>query len=562
MAGRYPSGFSGDGGPATDAQLYRPWDVAVDPDSSLYIVDSWNHRIRRVSASGIITTVAGSIRGFGGDGGPATQARLNQPHGVALGPNGSFYIADTQNNRIRYVDATGVITTVAGTGTAGFSGDGGLAICGAAQSSRCDRAQSRWQPVHRRYRQSARTADQPRRVHHDDRGYGCCGFRWRWRRGVSGQTKLSARCGSGAGWQRVCGRSKQLSRAPHRHERDHHHDGGRRHTHDGRHPGHAVQLDFVTAVAVDASGTAYFAHSSGSNAGRVRSVSPDGIAQTVAGGTSPLVCVNSAGLDIGDGGPAVNSRLCQPRGLGVLPGNGPAARLYIADTYVERVRQIGLPLPEYTADPIFIPSTDGTLLYQFDANGRHLRTFDALNHTALLTFTYNANGLLDAIADANHNVTTIERTNALTPTAIIAPFGQRTVLTLDAHGYLNTVTDPLTHAYTFTYSSGGLLQTLTDPRGHAFNFDYNAQGRLISGSKSGRRRTRSRSDRKRHGVHDHRRYGRRPPCKLCGGLPADRPTNPIEPLPRRHAQRGRDRHELLHRHHADQPDADRLTIGA
>ena len=156
VAGRYPSGFSGDGGPATDAMLYRPWDVAVAPDSSLYIVDSWNHRIRRVSASGVITTVAGSLSGFGGDGGPATQARLNQPHGVALGPNGSFYIADTQNNRIRYVDATGVITTLAGTGTAGFSGDGGLAIAAQSQSSRCDRAQSRWQFVHRRYRQSAR----------------------------------------------------------------------------------------------------------------------------------------------------------------------------------------------------------------------------------------------------------------------------------------------------------------------------------------------------------------------------------------------------------------------
>ena len=241
-----------------------------------------------------------------------------------------------------------------------------------------------------------------------------------------------------------------------------------------------LQLDFVTAVAVDASGTVYFAHSSGSNAGRVRSVSPDGIAQTVAGSTSPLVCVNSAGLDIGDDGPAVNSRLCQPRGLGVLPGNGPAARLYVADTYVERIRQIRLPLPGYEAIPIFLPSADGTLLYQFDANGRHLRTFDALNHTALITFTYNANGLLDTIADANHNVTTIERTNALTPTAIIAPFGQRTVLTLDAHGYLNTMTDPFTQAYTFAYSSGGLLQTLTDPRGHTFNFDYNASGRLIS----------------------------------------------------------------------------------
>ena len=106
-----------------------PQGVAVGPDGSLYIADTVNHRIRRVGPDGIITTVAGTggRLGFTGDGGPATQARLSIPRGVAVGPDGSLYIADYGNNRIRRVGADGIITTVAGIGVGGFAGDGGPA---------------------------------------------------------------------------------------------------------------------------------------------------------------------------------------------------------------------------------------------------------------------------------------------------------------------------------------------------------------------------------------------------------------------------------------------------
>ena len=130
VAGNGKRGFSGDGGPALRASLARPVAVAVDALGNLYIADSENHRIRRVDArTGGITTVAGNgTEGFSGDGGQATRARLNQPFGVAVDGTGNLYIADQKNHRIRRVDArTGVITTVAGTGTAGFSGDGGPA---------------------------------------------------------------------------------------------------------------------------------------------------------------------------------------------------------------------------------------------------------------------------------------------------------------------------------------------------------------------------------------------------------------------------------------------------
>jgi hypothetical protein len=128
-------GFSGDGGPAIDALLDYPIGVAVDQMGNLYIADSNNHRIRKVIATtGVITTVAGSgpvgagNGGFSGDGGPATGARLDFPAGVVVGGLGDLYIADQGNHRVRkVVAATGVITTVAGTGVAGYGGDGGPA---------------------------------------------------------------------------------------------------------------------------------------------------------------------------------------------------------------------------------------------------------------------------------------------------------------------------------------------------------------------------------------------------------------------------------------------------
>ena len=123
------SGYSGDGGLATQALLAYPSAVAFDGDHSLYISDTGNNVVRKVNLStGIITTVAGTgATGFSGDGGQATSAQLNYPWGIALGGDGSLYIADLSNNRIRKVNPAGVISTVVGTGTRGYGGDAGLA---------------------------------------------------------------------------------------------------------------------------------------------------------------------------------------------------------------------------------------------------------------------------------------------------------------------------------------------------------------------------------------------------------------------------------------------------
>src|ERR1017187_4478868 len=126
VAGNAHAGFSGDGGAATAASLSGPLGVAVDSGGNLYIADTGNHRIRKVSG-GTITTVAGKgTPGFSGDQGPATGASLAGPSGVAVDSAGVLYIADSGNQRIRRV-ASGTITTVAGNGVAGFSGDKGPA---------------------------------------------------------------------------------------------------------------------------------------------------------------------------------------------------------------------------------------------------------------------------------------------------------------------------------------------------------------------------------------------------------------------------------------------------
>jgi sugar lactone lactonase YvrE len=131
VAGNGNYGFSGDGGPALQGEFRVPYGVAVDSQGNLFIADTANNRIRRVdSATGLLSTVAGNgVGGFGGDGGPAVSAGLYSPWGVILDTAGSFFIADYRNQRVRKVDgSTGVISTVAGTGIASYSGDGGPAI--------------------------------------------------------------------------------------------------------------------------------------------------------------------------------------------------------------------------------------------------------------------------------------------------------------------------------------------------------------------------------------------------------------------------------------------------
>ncbi|MFI5141138.1 MAG: gliding motility-associated C-terminal domain-containing protein [Bacteroidia bacterium] len=128
VVGNGIAGSFGDGGQATAAELNGPQYAALDASGNLFIADVGNNKIRKVNTMGIISTIAGTgMRGYSGDGGPATAARLNGPDGVTFDTQGNLYIADYSNNRIRLINTAGIISTIVGTGAAGFSGDGGPA---------------------------------------------------------------------------------------------------------------------------------------------------------------------------------------------------------------------------------------------------------------------------------------------------------------------------------------------------------------------------------------------------------------------------------------------------
>ena len=248
VAGTGEPGFSGDDGPAVSAKLNSPWGIAADRSGNIYVADNSN-RVRKVSSSGIITTIAGNgSYGFSGDGGPATSAELNGAIGVALDLAGNLYVSDHSNNRIRKVSPSGMITTFAGDGTRGFSGDGGPAA--SAQLTR------------------------PWGVAVDNAGnlFIADYFNHRIRR-VSSSGTITTVAGSGVpGFQGVSG------------------DGGSATSADLRMP---------TFVAVDGRGNLLITDNDNE---RIREISLDGIISTIAGADTPS--------DFwGDGGIATSARL-------------------------------------------------------------------------------------------------------------------------------------------------------------------------------------------------------------------------------------------------------------
>ncbi|MER0443496.1 RICIN domain-containing protein [Streptomyces sp. Edi4] len=272
FAGSGAAGFDGDGGSAVSARLNSPHGVAVDGAGNVYVADADNNRVRRVTVDGKISTFAGSgAAGFDGDGGPAVSARLNSPHGVAVDGAGNVYVADADNNRVRRVTVDGKISTFAGSGAAGFDGDGGPAV-------------------------SARL-NSPHGVAVDGAGnvYVADADNNRVRK-VTVDGKISTFAGSGAaGFDG---------------------DGG---------PAVSAQLDCPLGVVVDSAGILYV---SDHNNHRVRKVTADGTISTVAG-TGADGCG-------GDGGPAASAELNYPLGLAVDCVDA----LYIADYVNNRVRKV------------------------------------------------------------------------------------------------------------------------------------------------------------------------------------------------------------------------------
>src|ERR1700722_1160195 len=253
VAGNGTSQFAGDGGAATNASISDPFGVTVDTFGNLFIADTSNNRIRKVGPNGVITTVAGDAGvGYSGDGGPATNSSLYFPYGVAVDASGNLFIADFENNRIRKVGTNRIITTAAGDGDYGYSGDGGAA-----------NVATLWAP-------SSVAVDSSGNLFIADFG------NYRVRK-VDADGMMTTVAGNG--------------------EKGYSGDGG---------AAINARLGGYTSVAVDASGDLFIVDSANE---RIREVGPNGIISTVAG-------TGTIGRS-GDGGAATDAQLNNPTAVAV-----------------------------------------------------------------------------------------------------------------------------------------------------------------------------------------------------------------------------------------------------
>jgi RHS repeat-associated protein len=451
----FPTEPCGDGGQATGATV-SALDMSVDGQGNLFIADTFRHKVRKVDTSGIITTVAGTgSQGFSGDGGQAAQAQLWHPRDVAVDAQGNLFIVDSGNFRIRRINTAGLITTVAGNGNPNFNGDGipatqaGMTPQGIAVA-----------PDGTLF-----IADFGSRI----RRIGPDGIITTVPSGLPGSLFDNALDVALDGDGNLFFASARLFQV-------------RRLSPEGRIAivaGGGSSLDdgipATTAlieprgIAVDRRGNLYIADN---RTERVRIINPQGIIATVAGGGAAIP-ENSR-----DGLPATAAALGPQRLAVDEQGN-----LLVADvppsslTPLHRVRKISSVLPGFTG-AIAVASEDGSQLYNFDAFGRHLSTVNALTGATVFTFAYDSAGRLVTITDGDNNITAIERNASGQPTAIVAPFGQRTTLTLNASGYLAIIANPAGETTQCGYTTDGLLTSFTDHRGNVSTMTYDAQGRL------------------------------------------------------------------------------------
>lgn len=446
VAGNGDRGYSGDGGPAVEAMLFSPSDVAVGADGSLYIADKYNSRIRRVSPSGTITSVAGTgIQGDSGDGGLAIQAMLDRPNGVTLGQDGSLYIVDTENSRIRRVSPDSIITTVAGSGYAGYSGDGGLATEGKLHLP-TDVAVGPDGSLYIADSQNSRI----RRV--TPEGY---------------ITTVA-----GVGTQGFSG------------------DGGL-----------ALQAELFHpyGVALDPEGSIYIAD--GSN-NRIRVVSPDGVITTVAG---TGIVGNWGASFSGDGGPASQAQLKWPRSISLASDGS----LYVADSGNHRIRQIDSPLlngnsvPASSGDQIFaflsggrhlhtLAAVTGFKLYQFryDSEGYITEIEDSDDNVTVIErssatpiaivspdgqrtdLDVDSNGYLSKVTDPAGNSWATEYTSDGLLTAFTDRNGNRSDYSFLEDGKLYQDVNAIGGGWQLASSktNGGLETTMTTGEGRISHF--------------------------------------------------------------------------------------------
>lgn len=426
----------GDGGPALAASFRGIGPIEMGPDGSLYINDI--DVIRRVRPDGIIEHFAGVYGGncsFGPvvDGVSAIASPMCPQQEMAVAPDGSVYFIDQMTflnggNRVRRVGPDGVVTTIAHNGagscnTLGFPtnpcGDGGPAT------------------------QAQLFAPLALAFAADGSLY-------------LGDSSTIRRIGTDGIITRIAAQNGNNAFGG---------DGG---------PALTARFSGIADLVVEADGTIHLLDS-GNN--RVRTIDPQGIVRTIAG--TAQVCGAGQDCNSGDGGPVGQARVRFPQGMKLAPDG--SVYFSVQEGGTTRIRRIGPALPGLADFDLLVPAPDGGEVYQFDRTGRHLRTRHPLTGAPLREFDYDAAGRLIRVREmtgAADNVTTIEHDAAGHPTAIVGPFGDRTTLTVDAHGFLASFANSAGNTHQFASTVLGLMASHTDPRGNTTTFTYDADGRL------------------------------------------------------------------------------------
>ncbi len=441
IAGNGGTGYTGDGGLATEAEISQPIDLDVAADGTVYFTDGLS--IRKVTPDGIIHTVfqdpdygafdlavspSGTlyytdglslIRALSPDG---TQTNVTgfgffdpiegilavdsylpgEILGIDVGPDGSLYIAS--ETQLWKIATNGRMYVVAGTGVEPNCSSTNTLPCGIPGPAR--QAQVLINDV-------AVAADGTIYVTNDDPS-------WVLRIDTGGRISLM---------------SSQFNEP--------------------------IGID----VASDAS-----VYASDFN-GVVRRIGTDGTIATVVGSTGTGSHCNPAFG--GDGGPPLAAR-CFISYLGVT--FGPDGNLYLSDLSNYRIRRVSFPAQNQSQ--YRFPSDDGSEIFVFDANGKHLQTLDSLTGSIRYSFVYDAVGRLASVTDVFGNATVIQRDSAGNPTAVVSAYGQVNSISTDTNGYLASVTNPEGENTTLSYHSGGLLATMTDPGNGIHSYTFDSLGRL------------------------------------------------------------------------------------
>lgn len=416
IAGNGSATFSGDGGPAVSAGVPSPVDLTVDRDGNIYFSDYEIHRVRKIDRNGVIRTVIGTgTPGYSGDGGPATQARLNGPRSVIANPDGSLFVSEELNHVIRRVDPSGIIRTFAGTGNPGNTGDGGPAL-------EADFSFPNY------------TARDTQGNLYVAQSGSYCSIRKISPSGIVTTIVGTGTCGDGLAGE----------------------------------PANLVPIGSVAAVAVSQDGKLYIADRTYH---KIRTVDALGnLLNLIGTGDVAFNGMNRVGA-------ATN--LAEPTDIEVRPDG--------SLVFIERQRSA---IREYVSAPAIIRANDGTIelgsedsseIWVFDPAGQHLRTLYGDTRAIKYEFEY-ADDRLTAIVDSDSNRISITRNGSGAPSAITSPYGQTFSLNIDGSNTserLSQITYPTGERYQIQYNSLGMMTRFTKPRGGEYTFAYDQKNRLI-----------------------------------------------------------------------------------